>query len=177
MFFRPTIEVDDPAALLTLAKDLKPLGGIILFEADKGRYKFMTRQGDDVMAVSYTPTSPYPVCNPRGFVTHGIPLRSPYDNALGWQDILRKLSITSNVEKKCGMIGEGIKKLLGTSRVTLLTRWKSDDDKITNVRIAISNINVTPTITIWYTDVHVRELTSMLEKVGFRVICGKISKE
>jgi len=175
MFFRPIIEVDDPAAFLTLAKDLKPLGNVIIFESEKGRYKFMTRQGDDVMAVSYAPPGPYPAGNPQGAVTHGIPVRPPYDTPLGWSDMYRRLDVTTRLEQRSVAIGEAYKRVLASSKPTTM-KWTSSNPRITALRIVMQNIGVQPTITIRYTDVHVRELTQSLEKAGFKVIPGKITQ-
>jgi hypothetical protein len=175
MFFRPIIEVEDPAAFLSLAKDLKPLGGLIVFETDKGRYKFMTRQGDDVMSVSYTPSGPYPVGNPQGQVTHDIPIRPPYDTSLGWSEIYRRLGVASRLEQRSAAIADAYRRVLAASKASTL-RWTSSDPKVTSLRIVIQNIGVQPTITIQYTDVHVRELSQMLEKAGFKVIPGKVTQ-
>jgi len=173
MFFRPTIEVEDGPAFLTLAKDLKPIGRLIVFEPG-GRYRFMTRQGDDVMSVSYTPPSVYPPSNPRGQVTHNIPIRPPYNAPLGWAEIYRKLGITTRLKMRDRTISKGIKQVLASSSAARM-RWTSSNKQIKNVRVTIHNIGVTPHITLQYVDTHVRELSRMLDRAGFKVVNGKIT--
>jgi hypothetical protein len=173
MFFRPTIEVEDGPAFLTLAKDLKPIGRLIVFEPG-GRYRFMTRQGDDVMSVSYTPPSVYPSSNPQGQVTHNIPIRPPYNAPLGWAEIYRKLGVTTRLKMRDKTISKGIKQVLASSSAARM-RWTSSNKQIKNVRVIIHNIGVTPHITLQYVDTHVRELSRMLDRAGFKVVNGKIT--
>lgn len=173
MFFRPVIEVEDAPAFLTLAKDLKPLGRVIVFEPG-GKYRFMTKQGDDVMSVTYTPPGPYPASNPQGQVTHIIPVRPPYDTELGWAEIYRNLKIESRHSVRNKSISEGIKRVLGSSRPVKM-KWTSSSDRVKNLRLSIQNIGVQLSIILEYSDIHVRELTKMLTSAGFRVIPGKIT--
>jgi hypothetical protein len=173
MFFRPVIEVQDAPAFLTLAKDLKPLGRVIVFEPG-GKYRFMTRQGDDVMSVSYTPPGPYPASNPQGGVTHNVPVRPPYDTKLGWTQFYRNLNITTRLSARDKSIEAAIKRVLGSSKAVKM-KWTSSSPKIKNLRIVVHNIGVQLTITLEYSDIHVRELTKMLNSAGFKVIPGRIT--
>ena len=172
MFFRPVIEVEDAPAFLTLAKDLKPIGRVIVFEPS-GKYRFMTRQGDDVMSVSYAPPGPYPARNPQGAVTHNIAIRPPYTR-LEWAQLYHNLDIKTRLSIRDKTLAEGIKRVLASSKPTRM-RWTSANKRIKNLKLTIHNIGVQPTVTIEYSDIHVRELTNMLNKAGFKVIPGKIS--
>lgn len=134
----------------------------------------MTRQGDDVMSVSYTPPGPYPASNPQGGITHNIPVRPPYDTKLGWAGIYRKLNITTRLSARDKSIETAIKRVLASSKPVRM-KWTSSSPKIKNLKILVHNIGVQLTITLEYSDIHVRELTAMLSKAGFKVIPGRIT--
>jgi len=189
MFYRPMIEVEDGAAFLTMAKDLKPVGRVVVFEYDKDRYKFFSRQGDDLVAVSYAPKSIFPVSTPQGRVSHSskAPYRTlcgkcdhvvKFDHVVAFLDrnIYKKLGVTTRKTSRTRKLIEAVKKCLASSKPTTM-RWKSNDEKITNLTMKVHSVNNAVTITIEYTDVSVRELTKMLGSAGYKVVPGKISMQ
>jgi hypothetical protein len=179
MFYRPMIEVEDGAAFLTMAKELKPVGRVIVFEYDKNRYKFFSRQGDDLVAVTHKPNSTFPVSTPRGQVTHGIPIdlrtfELKQVGGLGY--LFKKLDVTTRLADRTKKVGEAIKKCLASDRPTKM-KWKSNSERIVNLNVKVHNDGTKATLTVEYTDVTVRELTKMLESAGYKVVPGRISMQ
>jgi hypothetical protein len=175
------IEVEDGAAFLTMAKELKPVGRVIVFEYDKNRYKFFSRQGDDLVAVTFRPQSVFPVSTPRGEVTHDILVdHRTFEPSLkqigGLSYLYKKLDVTTRLADRTKKVGEAIKKLLASDKPTNM-KWKSNNERIVNLNVKVHNNGTKATFTVSYTDVGVRELTKMLEDAGYKVVPGRISMQ
>ena len=177
MFYRPMIEVEDGAAFLTMAKDLNPVGRVIVFEYEKG-YKFFSRQGDDLVAVTFRPRSVFSVSTPRGHVTHDMPINmQTFEPKGSLVNLFRRLNVSTRLKSRADKVGEAIKACLASDKITRM-KWKSNSEKITNLNVKVSNHTaIKVTLTVEYTDVGVRELTKMLESAGYKVVPGKISMQ
>jgi hypothetical protein len=177
MFYQPmTIEVDDAAAFMTMAKDLKPIGRVIVFEQDgNGAYKFLTRSGEDLMGVMYRVRhARHPISDPNGTVSHDINgLSGSFEMAVN--HLMKETDVKGKEMSRVRKYEEAYKKLLASSKPTII-KWTSQNDRLANIKINIHNVSCKATVTLQYTNVHVKELTRMLEEAGMKVVLGKIRR-
>ena len=183
MSHKTLIEIDDQAAFIKLAKDLDPVGKIVVFEKQgKGRFKFLTKQhGELVVVVLNIQESPYPVISPEGDVDFNEPvssiMRASRDKFIFYQDLFRKLSIKTRLESRVKSLAKGIGSVLSTSCATQMD-WKkaSKNQHLSKLKITtMLDLKNGVVINIKYRDQHTKALNDMLEKAGFRVVMGRIS--
>jgi len=178
MFQNPmVIEVDDAASFVSLAKDLKPKGRVIIFEQfGNGAFKFLTDQEGHLMGVQYNVQARHPVSAPNGEVTHNRDDLTPFDAEHVTKRLMQDLDIFGKEKMRILTLGSSWRKLLASSKPTTI-KWTSRDPHIKNLRIVTQNKKPgVGTYTIQYTNVHVKELTDLLEKAGFKVVAGKIRR-
>lgn len=178
MFQNPmVIEVDDAAAFIALAKDLKPKGRVIIFEPfGNGAYKFLTDQEGHLMGVQYNVQARHPVSTPKGEVTHTRNDLAPFDAQTVTERLMDSLDVCGKEKARTATLGSAWRKLLGSSKPTTI-KWTSRDPHIKNLRILTHNVRPgVGAYTILYTNIHVKETTEMLEKAGLKVVSGKIRR-
>jgi hypothetical protein len=178
------MEVDNGAAFLKLAKDLSPVGKVIMFEkSGKGRFKFLTKQHDELLAVCLTiQESPYPVTSAGGEVDHEIhynaAMLSNRDDLICHQDIFRKLAIETRLAARVKSLSKGLSAVLRSSKTTRMD-WKkaSKNPNILKLKVSttISRKKHQVVVNVKYTDQHTKALSEMLEKAGFMVVGGRIT--
>lgn len=178
MFQNPmTIEVDDAAAFISLAKNLKPKGRVIIFEQfGNGAFKFLADQEGHLMGVQYNVQARHPVSNPKGEVTHTYTSIYPLEGAAGLGIIMSDLGVHGREKTRLDAMTAAIRKLLSSSKPTTI-KWTSRNRLIKNLKILVCNVNPgVGRFVAKYTNIHVKELTEMLEKSGFKVVPGRIRR-
>lgn len=179
MFQNPmVIEVDSAAAFISLAKDLKPKGRVIVFEqVGNGAFKFLTDQEGHLMGVQYNVQARHPVSSPEGEVTHEITSVIPtLDSSLALAVIMQNLDIHGREKSRLDALNAASHKLLSSNKSTTI-KWTSRNVHIKNLRIEV--VNVRPGIARFiakYTNTHVKTTTKMLEEYGFQIVSGKIRR-
>jgi hypothetical protein len=161
MFYQPmAVEIEDAAAFIALAKDLKPKGRVIVFEkVGNGAYKFLTDQDGHLMGFQYNVPAPHPVSDPQGGVTHDKDCLVGRDPADVLSTLMRETEVYGREKMRLESLLKAWRKLLASSNQTTI-KWTSRHQHIKNLKILVHNKRPgIGTYTICYTNDHVRKTT------------------
>lgn len=178
MFYQPmTVEIEDAAAFISLAKDLKLKGRVIVFErTGNGVFKFLTDQDGYLMGYQYNVQALHPVLTPEGGVTHDMCSLSHHEPAHALTVLMLDTEVFGREKSRLEALTKAWNKLLATSGQTTL-KWTSRNKHIKNLKILVRNKRPgVGTYTISYTNDHVRKTTEMLRRAGFTVVVGSIRR-
>ena len=158
------IKVEYAAAFLKLAKDLQPMGRIVVFDGQN--YRFAAIREGHLIAVTYS------LKDRRQVTTDGrVTVERRIGKCYGFDQLCQEFKIQDRIESRMATWFRNIRKMRSTTKPVTM-RWTSSDPHIGSIRITLTQLP--ESVTIQYTDTHIKELTKMLIKSGLLVTHGNI---